>query len=92
MASVEPLTNHLVMSPLWITRSLQEDNGKRTAPFPRPSLPASMEALSLLLKMGFGYSWVTPAFRNLVPLARVHVIMSKVYFSFRRTQRKRVEK
>lgn len=30
MASVEPSTNHLVMSPLWMTRELMEDRGKRT--------------------------------------------------------------
>lgn len=90
MASVEPSTNHLVMSPIWITISLQEDNGKRTAPCPRP-LPASMEALSLLLPIGFEYSWVTPVVSNQDPLARM-LIISTVYFSVRQRQRKRVEK
>lgn len=34
MASVEPSTNHLVISPIWITRVLESDKGKRAAPSP----------------------------------------------------------
>jgi len=34
IASVEPSIDHLVMSPFWITKALDADNGKRTTPPP----------------------------------------------------------
>lgn len=45
MASVEPSTNHLVMSPLWMTREEVDDRGKRATPSDDALEEASMEAL-----------------------------------------------
>lgn len=45
MASVEPSTNHLVISPIWSTRVLESDKGKRAAPSP---FAAMVETLTKL--------------------------------------------
>lgn len=45
IASVDPSTDHLVMSPFWIIKVLEEDSGKWTTPFPAP-LPPRVDILA----------------------------------------------
>lgn len=79
MASEEPSTNHFVMSPFWMTRELEEDNGKRTTPFP---LAESIEnlrrrgrpALCIRLCLGNCETRFAAGFRNRNPLPIMLVI------------------
>ncbi|KAM1376708.1 hypothetical protein PS1_038695 [Malus domestica] len=52
MASMEPLTGHLVISPFWITRVLEAGKEKRTAPSPLDMVESLTEQRNLA---GFGY-------------------------------------
>jgi hypothetical protein len=47
MASVEPSTNHRVMSPFWIMSELEGDSGKRITPSPPLDIVETPLALAI---------------------------------------------
>lgn len=60
--------NHLVISPFWMTRVLEADKGKRTAPSPLDMVESLMEQQNFA---GFGASLSVKAeLRNLDALLR----------------------
>lgn len=77
IASVEPSIDHLVMSPFWITKALDADNGKRTTPPPPLETLAAAAAIAYtrnLLRLCFDFEFTPNFSMNREPEKMLHIL------------------
>jgi len=73
--------DHLVISPFWITKALDADNGKRTTPPPPletlAAAAASIAHTRKLLRLYFDFVFCPNSSRNREPEKMLHILNGK---------------